>query len=652
MNLSPVRPMDAISRVWLKRHSGVVATVLISVLLIILAFALKPARMGDGQYYFAMLEGLANYLSPAITDEVARIVLARMGLNTQTGMVLQGVDGNLYAWHFWAYSLVCVPAYWLLKILGLDTLLAFQLTNAFLIIWTCSYLLLRSGLNRAARNFIAGGFLLSTATLYFQWTHPEIFTASLLLIACVHAVRRHYVTAAVLAAVASFQNPSASFLIFPLALAHLAELRHAASLSKATLLKFFLMICAASLTLLPYLWSLYQFQVLNPIAASGQYITYSDINLSRFLSFIFDFNQGLIVGMPLLAWAFPLALVARLLHDRGARLRHEDLLLVAFVIMVLPTLAQSNWNAGQSVFLRYAAWAGMPLLAWTGLTLANAASVMGWRIAVIPALALQVALLLYSGGAYAKRHPSYVRFMPWIIPLWEIYPHLYHPLPEIFRERVLRRDGASESPVVLHNRQGVILRVLTQKSTLEREQEAVCGVGQSLIPIDTRPSSAPRRHITEHGHTYLTGRLACSTYLPLNLTVPFRTRDEIELLSGWSQPESWGVWSDGETASLRLTIPSATGIALVTLRGWVFVNEQYPEQTVSFLVNDEMVQQATVHWPETTLEVSSPIRLDSQNDTVFSLQFAAPMSPYALGMSSDTRQLAFGLQTIQIERIP
>lgn len=649
MNLSPVRPMNAISRIWLNRSPGVVATLLISALMIALAFALKPGRMGDGQYYFAMLEGLANHLSPAITDEVAQVVLARTGLNTQTGMVLQGIDGNLYAWHFWAYSLICVPAYWLLKILDLDTLQAFQLTNAALIIWTCSYLLLRSGLNRAVSGFIVGGFLLSTATLYFQWTHPEVFTASLLLLACVHAVRRHYSMAALLAAVASFQNPSASFLIFPLALAHLAELRHIALFSKASLLRFFRMFCAASLTLWPYLWSLYQFRVLNPIAASGHYIAYSDINLPRFLSFIFDLNQGLIVGMPLLVWAFPLALVARLLHERCIRLRQEDFLLVAFVLMVLPTLAQSNWNAGQSVFLRYAAWAGMPLLVWTGVTLGNAASLMGWRLAVIPAMTLQVALLVYSGGAYAKRHPSYVRLMPWVMPLWEINPHLYHPLPEIFRERVLRRDGASDSPVVLHDKQGAILRVLTRQSTFEREQEQICGAGQSLMPSDERSSSTLHRQVTEHGQTYLTGRLACSTLLPLELTVPFRTRREIQLLSGWSQPESWGVWNDGATASLRLNVPSAEGTVLVTLRGWIFVNEQHPEQTVSLFVNDEMLQQTTVRWPEATLELSGRVRLD---DSVLSLQFAAPVSPFALGMSSDARQLAFGLQTIRIEQLP
>src|SRR5690606_15125513 len=223
------------------------------------------------------------------------------------------------------------------------------------------FLVLRSSLGRAVRWLIAGGFILSTATLYFQWTHPEVFTASLLLIASVLAASRQYCSAALLAAIASFQNPSASFLIFPLVLAQLVELRHT-GISKDSLRKLAYTACAASLTLVPYVWSLYQFQLLNPIAASGHYIAYSDINLSRLMSFIFDLNQGLTVGMPMLAWSFPLALLARLRRDRGIRLRQEDLLLVAFVIMVLPTLAQANWNAGQSVFLRYAAWAGMPIL--------------------------------------------------------------------------------------------------------------------------------------------------------------------------------------------------------------------------------------------------------------------------------------------------
>src|SRR5690606_35843148 len=199
----------------------------------------------DGQYYLAMLEGLANHFSPAITHEVAQTVFDRTGLDTQAGMVLRGTDGNLYAWHFWAYSLACVPAYWLLKALDLDTLQAFQITNAFLIIWSLRFLVLRSSLGRAVRWLIAGGFILSTATLYFQWTHPEVFTASLLLIASVLAASRQYCSAALLAAIASFQNPSASFLIFPLVLAQLVELRHT-GISKDSLRKLAYTACAAS----------------------------------------------------------------------------------------------------------------------------------------------------------------------------------------------------------------------------------------------------------------------------------------------------------------------------------------------------------------------------------------------------------------------
>ncbi|MGP3789926.1 MULTISPECIES: hypothetical protein [Pseudomonas] len=645
------RSASPFNNLTLARSSDVVALLLISTVLLVMAFMMNPIRTGDGQYYLAMLEGLANHFSPAITHEVAQTVFDRTGLDTQAGMVLRGTDGNLYAWHFWAYSLACVPAYWLLKALDLDTLQAFQITNAFLIIWSLRFLVLRSSLGRAVRWLIAGGFILSTATLYFQWTHPEVFTASLLLIASVLAASRQYCSAALLAAIASFQNPSASFLIFPLVLAQLVELRHT-GISKDSLRKLAYTACAASLTLVPYVWSLYQFQLLNPIAASGHYIAYSDINLSRLMSFIFDLNQGLTVGMPMLAWSFPLALLARLRRDRGIRLRQEDLLLVAFVIMVLPTLAQANWNAGQSVFLRYAAWAGMPILVWTGITLGRATSKKGWLIAVIPAVCLQIALLGYSGGAYAKKHPSYVKLAPWVLPLWSVNPHLYHPLPEIFRERVLRSDGASQSPVLLRSAQGSILRVLTQQPTLEDAQEEVCGAGRTLIPIDTRPTSQPRLHKTEHDTIYLTGRLTCSTSFPLTVQASLHSGGEIQLLSGWSFPESWGVWSVNETASLKLNvnIPDVPGTVNVTLQGWVFVNDQHPKQMVSFFVNGNLIQQATVNWPETTLEVSTPIPLETLNDTVFGFHFASPTSPYSLGMSSDTRPLAFGLQSIRLDR--
>ncbi|MDV7394414.1 hypothetical protein RZS08_23730, partial [Arthrospira platensis SPKY1] len=103
-----------------------------------------------------------------------------------------------------------------MQALDLDVLAAFQLTNALFVALALIYVLVLSRLAAPARWFIAGGFLLSTATIYFQWSHPEVFTAALVLMASVGLVTRQYAFAALLTALGSLQNPSAALLILPI----------------------------------------------------------------------------------------------------------------------------------------------------------------------------------------------------------------------------------------------------------------------------------------------------------------------------------------------------------------------------------------------------------------------------------------------------
>lgn len=532
----PIRPKG--------RFLEIVTTVSVSVLLFALALTLEPLRTGDGQYYFAMLVGLANNGSPAITDEVREVVIDRLNIDTGKGMTIAARDERLYAWHFFAYPLLCVPAYKLLHALDRDVLAAFQLTNAALIAFALIYVLVLSRLSAPARWFIATGFLLSTATIYFQWTHPEVFTAALVLMASVGLVTRQYGFAALLAALGSLQNPSAALLIVPIVCAQIWELRVRDGLgwlSRGIVQPLGITLAASMVAFVSYGWNFYKFGVPNPIAAKGV-IDYSNINLGRLDSFVFDLNQGLIVGLPLFLWAVPVALFFRAmstLTDASAVLRKEDLLLVGFLLMALPTLGQLNWNAGHSIFLRYASWAGMAPLVWVAVVVGIPRS--GWMAAgLVPAAALQAAMALYIGGVALPRFPSYVQFMPWVEHVWNFSPRLYNPLPDIFFERLVGDEVSIETPAVLKGSDGEMIRVLDRIGRIEKVAEHVCGVGGAFAASDGRDSSEPHIRMAERGFWYVTGRLYCGYTAPVSLSPSTGAEKRPTLLQGWYAPEEWG----------------------------------------------------------------------------------------------------------------
>lgn len=636
----------------------IIAATSAAALLVVLALTLTAIRSGDGQYYFAMLEGLANSGSPAITQAASEAAFARTGLNTSTGMVIAATDGRLYAWHFFAYPLINVPAYKLLQALGLDVLKAFQLTNAALVALSLIYILVLSRVSCAARWFIAGGLILSSGTIYFQWTHPEIYSAVLVLLASIGLVERRYPLAALMAALSSLQNPSSALIIIAVFGAQAWDLRgHSGRglLTRTSLFAFGATVAAATVALIPYVWNIVQFGVPNPIANNG-YILLSNINLRRLISFVFDLNQGLIVGLPLLLWAVPIALLARMTSifttGRASILKREDWLLIAFVLMALPTLGQINWNAGHSVFLRYAAWSGMALLVWVGVTLGG--TCVSWRaVGLVPALALQTMMALYIGGLSLMRFPSYVGFMPWVVPIWNHFPHFYHPLPDIYFERLNGYEGNISTPAILTGENGELIRILSRQPSIDLVGEEVCGPQGALMPADFRSNSLPKISNTELGFIYVTGRLVCSSRLPMVFSTAAGSVRRPKMNHGWSHAEQWGTWSSGTQATLQLNFqPPESGKVVMTIIGHAFVNEVHPEQKMILLIDGQQVDAWTVRHP--VIKIERKIVIDSQRLNLqgrLSLDFRLPnaVSPSTLGLSGDSRKIALGLSEIRLE---
>ncbi|CAB4638822.1 unannotated protein [freshwater metagenome] len=634
----------------------------ISVAILVFGFALvSPAVLiGDGAYYFAVLESLASRGEPSIPNPPG---------GPETPMVIISGDGKTYAIHFWAYSLLSVPFYLLLDGFGLALGKAFQLLNAALLVLAVHYIFFGSPFRRPAKWLLALGFLSSTGLYYLGWPHPELFSAVALLISAGSLVARKHRLAAFCAAVASLQNPSAVFFILPVLVGALYE--HFSKRGGKLPIKkigfdFFTIGLAASPFCLPYLWSIVKFGTPNPIVANG-YIDYGNISVSRLVSLIFDFNQGLIVGMPMVLAIAPFLLLARIRTTVSGRQRflvRNDLLPLGFLLMAIPVLAQNNFNSDQANFMRYAAWLGVVLLVWVAAEVGRAMEA-SWPSFVIPALVLQLAVFVWAGGPFVPKHSSYVENKPWVEALWVVNPKLYTPLPEIFYERTLgfelpRTSQLLDSGAAFRGPDGSPLKILTRASNLEEAVGQLCGPQNVDALVDRNLRSGIEFLRAEKGFAYLLGEFTCGGGFPkfFSGTVP-GPKDPLFATTapfgeGWSRLESWGTWSAGHRSEIVFPNSVWRGTKAMTLRGIAFVSEGHSSQSIEVRLNGKIIDRFRVDFPNDSVvrEILIPENLSVLGEARISLWLPDAVSPESLGLSSDGRDLAIGIVSLELADEP
>ncbi|CAG9260993.1 exported hypothetical protein [Paraburkholderia unamae] len=127
-------------------------------------------------------------------------------------------------------------------------------------------------------------------------------------------------------------------------------------------------------------------------------------------------------------------------------------------------------------------------------------------------------------------------------------------------------------------------------------------------------------------------------------TLPWLSR------TGWSNPERWGTWTDGDSASLYLTLPGRPA-SNMTLRvqGRGFVDARHPVQSVRVVVNGIAVGAlAYASQDAKTQTLTIPKRAFSGSNVEIDLIPANPAKPSEGGASQDTRRLGLGVASIEL----
>ncbi|MCL5746175.1 MAG: hypothetical protein M1541_19970 [Acidobacteria bacterium] len=431
----------------------------------------------------------------------------REGKNFYHG-ICRAPSGRYYSFHFWFYALISAPAKLALRLIGWDELKAYQLLNALLLIFTTTYLLLWSRLSAWMRLALAALTPFTGMLYYLRWPSPEVLSATALLLSCVLFLERRYTLSIVAAVAASFQNQPAAA-ILPLIFlcsaydVYLRRRRFAALIGDAI---------AGAFCLLPSAFYWFSFGTPNLLATPGITDTRL-ITLHRLHSFVFDLNQGLVVGMPAIVVSALVFCACRVLRSPRRPFRREDVLLAGSVLMMTGVTVIVNWSSAYAVFERYALWCGMPVMVWV-VCQVERSDFRGMRNAAMCSIILvQIFANLYFDGFGGYLSPY--THKPYVEWLFNVYPRLYDPEPEIFLERTLLREDVLYPrlmPVAYTGRDGAFRKILTERSVAGELVPRLCGASGRLIDLDRSRGVTPAEVSYSWGNWgYLSGRYLCET---------------------------------------------------------------------------------------------------------------------------------------------
>jgi hypothetical protein len=113
---------------------------------------------------------------------------------------------------------------------------------------------------------------------------------------------------------------------------------------------------------------------------------------------------------------------------------------------------------------------------------------------------------------------------------------------------------------------------------------------------------------------------------------------------GWSNPETWGTWSDGEKARIAMLLPEDKNLHSLTLEAITITSPKHPEQKIEILVNGAKQKDVLLSGKEVQ-KINIPVPKLHQHDGYLLIEFHFPdrKSPKELGQGVDERKLGLGI---------
>lgn len=675
----------ATSRDWRTRAGALVLCVLSLIAIgVLCSYAWPAQRSGDGVEYLAMSMAFVRHGTPEIRPSDVRAILERNrgvgsdGLTTQVGeaWITAMKDGasayGLYpskasayfSYHFWFYSLANALALYVLMNLAAPVYSSFLVTNGIFLIGLCITASLWTTWRLRRRVLLVALCLTCGSTFYLGWTGPEIMCFALVVMGLIFLESRHFGVALACFAFAAQQNPPIGFLaIGSVVLALRGVLETWKDQHRVAVTQMVRLVPGAVVLIVSPLFYLLEYGTSNLIAKMGG-ASASFISAWRYRSLFLDANQGMIVAMPgLFVVLIALLVIAAVRHQKRVLIPAVALIVVV-MLMAVPVLTTTNWNAGEVIISRYAYWLSAPLIYACAL-LADGALLSGAFSAaaglLIASQVVVLALLGVFGSAY-----FYVDFSPIATRLMERYPRWYSPVPEIFAERGTHVDGAlgsrrGETFALVYG--GYVRSVLFDRSGVAAA-DALCNARGSPAfkgGVDgawayRRPGNACPLAAADGFYAVpnVPKVLVVGAVNELNDASSYVSGD----LPGISNPEDWGVWTNGQHATLPVWLPAVVNDRhirrwRVTLSFHPFVRPDPPfrMQHVTLLADGaEVFDEWFTSGASVEETFVTTVRRWGAHDSLLLLTFRIPTARFSyheLGLGGDVRRLGIGLTSIR-----
>lgn len=460
-----------------------------------------PRPLGDAPEYLLLAESLHRHASPELRDEDLAAVTRQfldVGVEFPPGGKLVGYyqaeDGRRYGYHFWAYSLLCLPVKMALRAAGGCELKALQVTNAMLMTLALVAILALSNLGEVQKLLWMALSFLSPAAWFILWPHPEVFSLAFVTVGLVAAGRGWGRTAVACAAIGALQNPQIMLLaaFFWLAFVVRARVRVGGALIVHARLRVWDALThalAASPFLAHPLFFYVHFGTFSVVAREATSL--AKVSWSRAAGLLFDLNLGLFPYIPLAVLVY-LGFVARDVLAR--RFDRQVQLFLVFVAMLVVNTLQWNYNHGTSGPSRYVIWM-MPLVF---ATLAERALGRATHMLVALAIAAQGAVLWSRGGLIPRY--DYLQHSPQAAFVLDRFPSLYNPDFDVFIKRTLHEEGRPTRGPYAYLSGGQCRKVLASQ---EHRAEVLALCGSLPEGADAFFAQPPRRRGQPRGWTYL-----------------------------------------------------------------------------------------------------------------------------------------------------
>jgi hypothetical protein len=448
-------------------------------------FEKEPYIEGDGFEYLLMTESFYNHCSPDL--QIQDLVSLKHNIETsykkidfpKLGYLEHAVftvskpksdfmectigyfcskQNKYYSYHYYTYSLFCLPA----RIIGEWTdspmLHTCSKTNAILVIVTCLILLFYFSKNVYVSVFSALCFCFGSCYWYLGWEHSEIFTTSIVVWGLVFFLNEKRLLGLFFIALAVSQTQTLMLLLVALSFWAVYEKKFNIKYMLYTFLVCFVAFC-------PMIYYYYHFGTTNLIGHLG-YLNNKYITGTRLFGFYFDLNQGMILAMPLILLSY-IVLYFNSLIKNIKTLKFHLLIPVICICMTLIASSMGIWNPGQAIVHRYTTWIGAVIFVHAFYLLDQIHR--DKKVLLCSFLWTQIFVCFYfqAINKFDWEQSEHKEVAKWVL---DNYPEFYNPDPVIFSFRTDHSDiiGEDKEPVFYFTKQHEIKKVLFNKQNLAK----------------------------------------------------------------------------------------------------------------------------------------------------------------------------------------